>query len=139
MAKSQGFIPIYDELRKKILGVYRLPYSHTFTGEETGNFNIDYPSPDSSANLVPIKKITPTQMNIGRKQNDWYMAAVFSYEQIRLEAYKGYKNFHPVQDCLPGLEWVCCHSHPNQAREFDGVILRGLSEDFGSGAPNDAD
>lgn len=136
--KTQGILPIYDPRRKQMLGIFLLPYSKTFTGDETQH-NISFPDPSGPTNLVPVQKISLQGFSSNRqvKHNDWFMAAVFSYDEIRLQMYRGYANFYSLDDVAPRNEWVCCHSHSGQLREYLGPLLRGQMEDFTTGAPNE--
>jgi hypothetical protein len=138
MAKTQGILPIYDPATKRILGAFTLAYSKTFTGDEVAH-NIDPPNASTSANTVPVQKIMPDYqpVNKDRKEVDWFMAAVFPDAVIRSGGYKNYKNFAPIEDMAPSVEWVGAASHSmGQLRYEKGSLLRGIESGFSTGAPN---
>lgn len=137
MAKIQGILPVYDPLRKKILGAYLLPRSKTFTGSETQQ-NIDKPNADGPTNLVPVQQVFPNMQPINgtRKETDWFMAAVFTADQISSGYYKQFKNFQTIADMAPDLD-ITGAATGYQYRFTKGALVTGLEGDFSTGAVNE--
>lgn len=138
MSKVQGTLPIYDYATKRILGSYNLPYAKTFEGDEETHC-VDFPNTPDDSNTVAVAKILSenTPINGSRRNNDWYMAAVFSAEDIRIRAYRGIKNFVDLKGTLPSFGWQGATSNPNQFNDFNGVLIEGLEKSFSTGAPNE--
>jgi hypothetical protein len=138
MTILQGLLPIYETRTKRILGVYVLPYAKTFVGNETSH-NVNFPAASTSANTVPVQKIEPVQMDINndRRQQDWFMAAVFTHEQIRLGVHTSYPNYRSINEYNNLKRWSAPSSHPNRFVETIGAVLKGLAFSFDTGAPNE--
>lgn len=142
MAKIQGVLPIYDPLRKTILGSYLLPFAKTFVGSET-QFNINKPAADGPSNLVPVQKISPNYQNnqpvdADHVEIDWFMAAVFTDAQIRSGYYRNFPNYQFITDQQPVASWVSPASHSmGQLRAYKGPLIVGLEGSFQTGAVNE--
>jgi hypothetical protein len=138
VGKPQGLLPVYDPLRKQILGAYLMDWTHNFTGEETEH-NLGFPNPSDASNTVQVMKVTPENKSINNQRltGGWFMAAVFTHAEIRDKAYRGYKGYYDIDDIKPTNEWICCHSHPNQSREYTGPVIMGIERTFETGKDNE--
>lgn len=138
MAKVQGILPVYDPLTKRILGAYNLPAAKNFEGNETTHCTA-FPATPSATNTVPVQKITPPThiQNQQERFNDWFMAAVFTAQQVKDKAYEGFPNFARIEDMQPDARWRGPESNPGQLNYYNGPLLTGLLEGFGTGAPNE--
>jgi hypothetical protein len=136
---QQGILPVYDTTTKKILGYYLLPYQKTFVGNETTH-NVNFPAAGNASNTVPVQKIEPVQMDINgsrRQQND-FMAAVFTREQVRLGHYKCYPNFVDINAVVPKVTWTASEMAARGIENW-GLVIKGLEVSFKTAATDEAD
>lgn len=135
MAKRQGRLPAINPRTGKILGIYTLRYEYDFIGTET-TFNLtSEEDANSGFNMVNVQKIMPnTATNApGKRVSDWYMAAVFTDEEIRNGVYREKEGFASVNEAAPSDFVSSPAGSANHRRHQDGAIMQGLAGSYATG------
>lgn len=125
----QRYLPIVEEGKtNRILGLIDLADNVTFDGTE-----VEYElttEPGGNQDLVITKIEVPEST---QPRNPWYMAAVFTHQQVYEEAHRNLTVFIPIEDVAPEWTWSSGSGLAHVRRGDDGVIIRGLSKENGFG------
>lgn len=126
MSSTQRYLPIVEEGKTNhILGLIDVGSNVVYDGDELTQ-EITEPGGAQNLNLV---KIEPPQSTVPR--NPWYMAAVFTHQQILDGAHKNLVAYVSVDDVAPATFWSSGSGLAHVRRHEDGVLLRGLSNENG--------
>lgn len=125
----QRYLPIFEEDKRILLGLLDLGANVEFDGTET-EYELDVP-PGGDGNIV-IRRIDPPTAVTG-KVNPWFMAAIFTREQVYLKAHRGYEQFIDIKDVSPGIQWSSGSGLATYLTYFKGLALQGLENKNGFG------
>jgi hypothetical protein len=124
---TQRYLPVYALESKRILGLIDVGSNTVYAGNET----VQALSGSRSVNLQRIQ--VPASVNTEHRRNTDFMAAVFTHEEVRTEAYRGYPEFRSLDygnNISPTDAWQSPGGTGAQLNHTDGLVLRGLKDSF---------